>query len=93
MVALSRDFSTSRPDLRAGTHNPWPSWLKKASTPAPKRDDTAYGSRRGGRDDGLTRHTKIEKFRAQTGWKTSYTIALSPYRRGEAHFRGGSYAE
>jgi hypothetical protein len=29
--------------------------LKKAATPSAKRDDTAYGSRRGGRDDVLKR--------------------------------------
>jgi hypothetical protein len=28
----------------AGTHTPWPRRLKKAATPVPEREDTAYGS-------------------------------------------------
>jgi len=42
--AALRGLSSSRPC--AGTHNPWHRLAQKASAPLPKREDTAYGSRR-----------------------------------------------
>jgi hypothetical protein len=39
--------------------------VEKGIHQVPKRNDTAYGSRRGGRDDALKPHTKSRKF---AGW-------------------------
>jgi hypothetical protein len=33
-ATLLRGLSTRRPGLRAGTHNPWPLWLKKVVYPS-----------------------------------------------------------
>jgi hypothetical protein len=43
--------STAVVPAKAGTHNPWHSFLLKASATLPKRESAPYGSRRGGRDD------------------------------------------
>jgi hypothetical protein len=37
-------FQTAVVPANAGTHNPWRRLYQKASTPLPKREDTAYGS-------------------------------------------------